>query len=431
MDKISVSVTRPDVGCTTQFLTTAKRKSGLARAALLFMWVSYRTCLCYGETCQYTSVYMTKRVHLIKSGNEQFLAGGIAVIAVAVVGVYLLVISQAQSPYANSEAENGAPANGGIIQTDGSGAASGGKYVQFGTPSSGGMSSTPVGPTVPTGGWHVDLADDFNAPLGTSAGQDNLWYPTQSWNFTPSNNVDGDNGYETQVYNSNHVSVSGGNLILSASYQNNVAPATGNGSGSDNNNRVQRNYVAGIVTSPTNMSGYKGFNWTPGGGSTWAFEIKCQFPQNTGELFNAWWTSSQGTWQNERDFFEGHTAQSDIDTDWIYNTSPFASNYYEHVLNFDPSAATHTYTYVVNPDQSWSLYIDGFLQTWVGSNGVGPVQSGVNTPMELLMNYALSRTTFTSGTRQFIVNSVAVYQDAPHAGQFTSGGGTAPGTIVQ
>ena len=90
----------------------------------------------------------------------------------------------------------------------------------------------------------------------------------------------------------------------------------------------------------------------------------------------------------------------------------------------------HRYTYVVYPNQSWSLYIDGVLQTWVGNNGVAPAHTSVNTPMDLILNYALANTTFTIGSRNFVINSVAVYQDNAHAGQAMTGGGIAPGTTV-
>jgi hypothetical protein len=307
--------------------------------------------------------------------------------------------------------------------------------------SGGNINATPTGPATPSSGWHVDFADAFKAPFGTKKGDDNLWYPTQSWNSTPTNNVRGDNGNETEVYNSSQVSVSNGNLVLSAKYQNNVAPATGNGSGTDVNNSVQRNYVSGIVTSPTNLSGYKGFTWTPGDGSTWAFEIVAQWPVSTGGLWNAFWTSSQSSWLNERDFFEGYSNNyppGNIDTDWIYQTpyTPYGSgvklqNVYQSQLSFNPAAGMHRYTYLIYPDQSWSLYIDGALQTWVGNDGISPPQSGANVPMDLIINYALNATTFTSGNHQFLIKSVAVYQDNSHAGQGITGGGIAPGTKVK
>jgi hypothetical protein len=105
-----------------------------------------------------------------------------------------------------------------------------GKSVYFGST----INPSPTGPSSPASGWHVDLADDFNAVIGTGANEDNLWYPSQSWNPNPATNANGDNEYETEVYNSSQVSVSNGDF-------------------------VQRNYVSGIVTTPTNQADYKGF----------------------------------------------------------------------------------------------------------------------------------------------------------------------------
>ena len=240
--------------------------------------------------------------------------------------------------------------------------------------------------------------------------------------------MNGNNATDTEVYNSDEVAVQKGNLVLSARYQHDVAPASGNATGVNEANRVQRDFVAGIVSSSTDEPGYKGFTWTPGDGSTWAFEIDCRFPPDTTGLFNSFWSSSLGTWSNERDFFEAHSGQR-IDSVWIYRT-PNTSNFYSTTLRFDPSAAMHRYTYVVNPNQSWSLYIDGVLQTWVGVDGMAPPQTSSNTPMELIMNYALNGSGFTSGSDSFLINSVAVYQDNAHAGRSVNGGGIAPGTVL-
>ena len=93
-----------------------------------------------------------------------------------------------------------------------------------------------------------------------------------------------------------------------------------------------------------------------------------------------------------------------------------------------------------------SFYINGASQTWVGQNRICPAEtpgeSNPNRPMELIMNYALdyynsatnshsdTDPNFTSGTRQFIIKSAAVYEDAANAGQNYVGGGIAPGTTI-
>jgi hypothetical protein len=373
----------------------------------------------------------------------------VAVLVVAVAGVHLLVSSHAQTQYVATNAASGTLTGPASVQFNST--ASGGTNVQFGCSQTGTdtandsdagsgstINSAPTGPAAPTSGWHVDLADDFNAPLGKASGQDNLWYPNQSWNPNPAANVQGDNGTESQEYNSSQVNVDNGNLALTAKYCNDVAPATGDGSGSNSANFVQRNYVSGIVTTNPSAMGYNDFTWTPGDGSTWAFEIDCQWPLNSNDLWSGFWAVTQPEDVNERDFIEAHAAQSQFDTDWIYQTGHtigYKADWYLDTLAFDPAASMHRYTYVVYPNQSWSLYIDGVLQTWVGKNGIGPVETSTNTPLELQIQYALRGSsipdTFTSGTRQFLINSAAVYQDKANAGTGdTTGGGIAPGTTV-
>jgi Glycosyl hydrolases family 16 len=156
----------------------------------------------------------------------------------------------------------------------------------------------------------------------------------------------------------------------------------------------------------------------------------CQFPPDTNELFNAFWSSTQSGWTDERDFFEGHSQTGVIDTDWIYQTGSAQDYYVSPYLGFDPSAAMHRYTYAINPDQSWSFYIDGSLQTWVNGGGDAPARGSVDALMALIINYALSATTFTD-SRSFVIDSVALYQDGAHAGKDIAGGGIAAGTTLQ
>ena len=109
---------------------------------------------------------------------------------------------------------------------------------------------------------------------------------------------------------------------------------------------------------------------------------------------------------------------------------PFKDSFYQAKLGFDASKGFHRYTYVVYPNQSWSFYVDGVLQTWVGDKGVAPAETSVDSPMDLILNYALVQNTFTVGSRSFVIDSVAVYQDNAHAGRSMRGGGVAPGTTV-
>lgn len=372
---------------------------------------------------------MVKKSITFKTRNNRLQTFIVAIVIaiVAGVGVYFVSYSHAATSYVANTADKGTTA--GITTTSACSGAKDGNCVTLGSNSTtctsncgSGINPAPSGPATPAGGWSVAMADDFNAPLGTGAGEDNLWYPNQNWSPAGSNAA-GDQTYETESYNASQVSVSGGNLALTAKYDPNT-----------NSLGANETYLSGMVTSPVGIqSGYKGFTWTPGGGETWAFEIDCQFPVDTNDLFNAFWSSTETNWTNEHDFFEGHDTTGQIDSDWIYDTAAYGTanfqDWYEGQLPFTPSSAMHRYTYVIYPDNTWSLFVDGVLQTWVGNNGVSPSHTTDTNPMQIIMNYALDGTSNTT-TRSFLINSIAVYEDGDHAGQNISGGGLAPGTSI-
>ncbi len=286
------------------------------------------------------------------------------------------------------------------------------------------VGSAPTGPSAPAGGWYVALADGFGASLGTAPGQDNFWYANRLC-CNPASNQPGFNSNELEVFNSSQVKVGGQGLELVDTYQ----PNTG-GSG--------KNYVSGTVSSNVSgAAGYKPFTWTPGRGETWAFECVCKLPPNTGEQDPGWW-SSDPAWTDELDFFEfwgwNTWAKYNMGITWIYKT-PNSMTQSEHDLGelFDPAAAFHRYTTVINANNTLEEFIDGVRQSWFGHNGVlGPVSSPTIAPMGLIISSALrgSGSNFTSGSRSFSIRSVAVYEDAGHAGQNVTGGGVAPGTIL-
>jgi hypothetical protein len=296
------------------------------------------------------------------------------------------------------------------------------------------VGSAPTGPPTPSGGWYVAFADAFGAPLGTGAGQDNTWYPNRFPEKPAEEAQPGSNSDELQVYKGGQVRVGPEGLELVVKYQPNAGTSYG----------TTKSYLGGEITTGYHTAapaGYQLFNWQPGQGETWAFEVVCKWPKNTGEMDNAFW-SSDYRWTDEFDYFEA----------WGWNTTEWGANYnagvvwlakgggggrvgYEHQFGkeFDPSAAFHRYTTVIYPDNTFSEYVDGRLELWVGSSGTS-AKAEPNTPwMGLIVQNALRKysTNFSSGERSFDIRSVAVYEDGNHAGQAISGGGTAPGTVVQ
>ncbi len=287
------------------------------------------------------------------------------------------------------------------------------------------VNSAPTGPAAPAGGWSVAFADGFGAPLGTGPGQDNFWYPNR-FCCNPGTDQSGFNSNELEVFNSSQVKVGGEGLELVDSYRPN-AGGTG------------KNYVSGTVNSDLpGAPGYKPFTFTPGRGETWAFECVCRVPANTGEQDPGWWSSDR-PWTDELDFFEfwgwNLWAKYNMGISWIWKT-PNDVVESEHDLGkeFDPAAAFHRYTTVLSSTNTIEEFIDGVRQPWVGKNGVlGPVSSPTSVPMGLILSAALRGTglNFLSGSRIFGARSIAVYEDAKHAGQNVTGGGVAPGTVVE
>jgi hypothetical protein len=311
------------------------------------------------------------------------------------------------------------------------------------------VNAAPTGPGVPEGGWHIAFADGFGAPLGTGPGQDNFFYPNENACCNPYENHHGDNTNELEAYNGIQDHITPGGLELVNSFHPNAMPAEGS--------YPVRNYLSGSVSTRPQYEagGWHGFTWEPGGGETWAFECDCKLPSNYPKYSGTdpgWWSTDKA-WTNEFDFFESWGWNCNPLTScgfgiaWVYNTSPLhteESALYGLISKlFDPAAAYHRYTTVIYPNNTWSEYIDGQLQTWVGNAGVAPAPPEFKrVQMSLLLTNAIRDSSGSTGpnpypefstageTRTFDVRSIAVYQDGAHAGRNVTGGGVAPGTTV-
>jgi hypothetical protein len=394
---------------------------------------------------------MLKDTLSIKVFKNSKLSLALFLVIFAGIGVYLLTDSHAATPYVSINAAQGSIANGAASQA--CTGASDGNCVTFGSITGGGVNSEPKGPATPSGGWSVAYADGFTDPMGTGSGQDNTWFSNRyNGNSNPCVNAPPDNANETDLYNCSQAKVDSGGLELTCTY----SPGVGSGK-SDLCGRVQGN--------SGNTPGYKAFGWTPAKGETWAFEVDAKFPKNTGEEDVGWW-SSDPCWGDEFDFFEswgwgnpptsGYT-QTNTGIAWIYNTGNTSctndSGSYQNDEGYkqfwpsasqDPSLAFHRYTTVVYPNNTWSFYIDGVLQTGgtgldsSGTPGVmgpaGQAAAIIKPVMNLILQYSLRTPSqpigFNSGSRTFTVRSAAVYQDAGHAGKDIVNGGLAPGTTL-
>jgi hypothetical protein len=284
------------------------------------------------------------------------------------------------------------------------------------------VSATPTGPPTPAGGWSVAYADGFGAPIGSGPGHDNTWFPN---NCTQTTNCSGFNSDELEVFNPTAVSETAEGLKLKCTY---TAAAQEPGG---------KHYVCGTLRGQ-NASGYRPFTWSPGKGQTLVFEAVAKLPPNTGEADPGWWSNGPPWIGTEIDFFEGGGASPEHTTGW--STDPLYTAWFaaphtwatKRGFAADPSAAFHTYTFEVKPNNTYSIWIDGALQPW--ATNIGPAQPVLAAKTTLILSYALRRcgctTGFKSGTREFDVKSVAVYEDKAHAGVGVENAGVAPGTTI-
>jgi hypothetical protein len=359
----------------------------------------------------------------------------------AIFGTVLIIDSHAASPYVSIDASQGSLGGGATLETDTT--ADDGNKVVFGSSnrgSSGGIAPNPMGPATPNGGWSVEYADDFNDPLGTGSGQDNTWSlgPTLSRGANPT--------YDLSSNSNSQASVSDGNLLITAKYSATPYQAA---SGS----YPATNYISDQIDTTTEQTGYHGFDWYPNtSGTTWVFQINTEWPANTNDLFNSFWSYAEYSTgsSDERDFFEGRPWNGTPEQYWIDSNSLsphddfcYANNdstcegVYGAAEPFDPSAAYHTYTYEVFPGGGWSFYIDGKLQPWA-ANQPSSGQQVDGKPMMLLLDYIVMGSDdqnnidpgFTSGIRSMKVNNVVVYEDKDANGAGVVGGGLAPGTTL-
>jgi hypothetical protein len=282
----------------------------------------------------------------------------------------------------------------------------------------------PTGPPTPPGGWSIVYADAFGAPMGSGAGEDNTWFAN---NCSSHGNCAGFNDDELEVMNPSAVAHTAEGLKLTCTY---TAAAQSPGA---------RHYVCGTLRGLSEgLPGYSFFKWSPGKGQTLVFQAVAKLPVNTGEADPAWWSNGPPWSDTEADFFEAYGATSKHTSGWrtdsLY-TAWFASPLVRGTkVGFatDPSQAFHTYTFELKPNNTYSVWIDGELQPW--ATDVGPGKPDLAAKDSLVLSYALRscscRTGFTSGTREFDVRSVSVYEDRPHDGVGIENRGVAPGTTV-
>jgi hypothetical protein len=284
------------------------------------------------------------------------------------------------------------------------------------------VSATPTGPPTPAGGWSVAYADAFGEPIGVGRGHDNTWFPN---NCVVMTSCHGFNEDELEVMNPSAVGETAQGLKLTCTHTP-AAQAPG-----------AKHFVCGTLRGLEKFRGYRSFKWSPGKGQTLVFQAIAKLPPNTGDADPGWWTNGPPWNDTEVDFFEGggwgsYTSgwkTSPLYTSWFAAPHPEAS---KSGFAVDPSQAFHTYTFELSASGTYSVWIDGVPQPW--ATNVGPARPDLSEKATLILSYALRecscKSGFTSGTREFDVKSVAVYEDKVHAGVGIEDGGLAPGTAI-
>jgi hypothetical protein len=256
------------------------------------------------------------------------------------------------------------------------------------------VSSAPLGPVVPAGGWHVAFADGFGKAVGAG---DTFWR-ARSTSEHPA-------GWKGCCNNSNET-------------------------GTESPSAVHWSEASGLelhcevlVCSGVNSAN---FRYELGRGATFAFQAVAQFPNDSqGGDDPGFWSCSSNHCTPEFDLFEW----------WAWNCEPanclggapvYKSNGFgTHELYFRPGESGwtrfHTYTTVVE-GSTFTEYIDG--------TKTGSFTQSVNTDsMNLILTHAI-RVSTKPRNSSFNVRSIAVYESSAQAGQFVTGGGIAPGTVI-
>lgn len=290
----------------------------------------------------------------------------------------------------------------------------------------------PVGPPSPAGGWHVVFADGFAAPLGGGASftralrcahasgrgrvRDRMWHVASGFQSPEQAN-------DLNVYLGSQVRVGARGLELVAHHKRNAG-----GSG--------RNYISGEVKT-TGRFALRSY-----AGATFAIECVCRWPRNGGAADPAFWhDGNQHDTEQEVDDFEAFGWQSDHSAEYgagipilvglgghtVYHTEGV-----KKVFGFNPTRGFHRYTTVIGPGAPGQTRAEEYIEGRDMWSIEVPTPS-VSVRQHLILSYALRQYPglVLHKDTTFAVRSVAVYEDGAHAGKFVTGGGVAPGTVLE
>lgn len=281
--------------------------------------------------------------------------------------------------------------------------------------------ASPSGPTAPSAGYRLVLADDFNG----SSLDPGLWTPTREYPNAGQINR-GFTDYEVNAFDSDMVSVGNSCAILKGKKRT-VRADTGR----------SYDYTTGVI-STSNAS--PGFLFSPARGGPFYIECRTKIPgtaPNAGtSLFPAFWAVTTQrmnafAYTREMDFFEFTKNSSLYDSVNLYPQGGVGSHtdvinngaFFQKTLATDMALAFHVYTVQVNADGSFSSWIDGAYQWTL------PPHPATDW-MCMILNYSLDDRPLDGWTGdEYLIDYVSIWQSAEvSAGDGVVGGGVTPGT---
>jgi hypothetical protein len=319
----------------------------------------------------------------------------------------------------------------------------------------------------PSGGWRVEYADAFGAPLyyfNQSSTSDNTIWPNRftgdTGNDQPYNGGQAPRA-EMQEFNPSKVSISSQGLVLTC---------TRTGSGTT----PFHQFLCGDATTGANHSngsfstpaGYRMFRWVPyQSGATFVIEAVTRWPINTGEADPGFW-SVGGNWNDgwEIDFPEMWGYQK-ISNNWCDDQMAWPGHLVlgavtgghdvsictANALGYNPAPGAessnpfHTIDIEMLPGGAYRMYSDG-KRTWTGTHSQNSLLGDIIASFSLRdgpdshCNWgnvgggcSPNDTNWPTGTsRTWVFRSIAVYENASANNSNTAGGAPmiAQGTCV-
>jgi hypothetical protein len=288
----------------------------------------------------------------------------------------------------------------------------------------------------PASGWTLEYGNAFGSPDLYQGGTDNTWYPGGSGNCSVDYPL-GDPSQQEAYGSCDDTSVNANGLNLACKYGAPTSAQMGGGTVPSNIHYTCGGAFSSWSSFPS--SAYKGFSWMNpyNSGHIIAVQYKWQLPPNyqfdpaiwgTGTYSGAAANTGDEIDVNESFGWGGSNSTAALNWSTGAYTQPTlvgGSTGTYMTYGFDPSAAMHTYTVVLNGiNNTYQSYIDGSLVSSNSFNSSSPEYQSLIWNMGMRGGFsgctgACSSPVngFTSGSHSLVMRYVGYYEDTAHAGQ--------------